>query len=237
MAELLKSEFFAILKQACARGVVQKCWLTGVLPAFRDSVSHLNTTEIISMSYDFNGLCGLTEDEVRTIAETYLGTSQLDVQLQEIKRWFNGYRFCHLGLKAPMLYNPHQVFTHLAFFHSNGRRLVVNEEFNVTHSSSVLDAVRQANPSPDFFLDALQNRLSDLVVQDFGPGDLAWLRDYHPSQLGTLVTERLARALLYYFGVFTFDPQTPILRIPNATMTRFVSLRKFMCYVSQFVSP
>ena len=69
---MMKTGFFAIMKQACARGLVQKYWLTGVLPAFRDAISPLIESKVISTLPEYNGLCGLTDAEVRTIAKTYL---------------------------------------------------------------------------------------------------------------------------------------------------------------------
>ena len=141
--------------------VVQKYWLTGVLPAFRDGISPLSATNVISMLPQYNDLCSLTEDEVRTIAKAYLGSTHPDVEQQEIKRWYNGYRFCHHDKKLPTLYNRQLVFTHLRALLTGGELTCPSEEANVTHSATVLDAIRNANETSlqDVFLSAASGRL------------------------------------------------------------------------------
>lgn len=211
----LETNFFTIMKQAAARGVVQKYWLTGVLPVFRNGISPLSSVFPISSLPQYHGVCGLTNDEVRTITEAYLGNSpQLDAHLAEIKRWFNGYRFCKQS-NATMtmtLYNPHQVFTHLQYFHSSNHLHTIGDETSAIHSSRVLDSIRLTNPEPDFFVNALYNKLPDDTMPDVTAADL---------ELGK--KDNLTLTLLFYFGVLTFQSPRE-LGTPNATMRRFVSL-------------
>jgi hypothetical protein len=94
---LFKASFFQILKDAISTGIVMKYWLTGVLPAFRDGISPLLAVEVISDKPQYHGLCGLTDTEVQTIAETYLSSSPLlrDIHsvMHTLRHWHNGYRF------------------------------------------------------------------------------------------------------------------------------------------------
>ena len=48
------------------------------------------------------------------------------------------------------------------------------------------------------------------------------------------MTERLARTLLYHFGVLTRRPRTGTLGVPNATMRCFVSLRRSARHIPHF---
>ncbi len=217
MADLLKKQFFSILKQAYFNGIVQKYWLTGVLPAFRDGVSPLSVVDVISKDSEYNDLCGLTNEEVHSIASAYLGHGQdLEATLQEMKTWFNGYRFS--SQSTVTLYNPQQVFSHLKSLHSNNRDHAV-EDIDAAHSANVLDIIRNVEFVPDFFATALDNRLSNKIKSNFGPGELL--------QLGK-EDEDLAKNLLFYFGVLTYASDSTTLCIPNVTMRRFVSLRNLL---------
>jgi len=209
----LATNFFTVIKQAAARGVVQKYWLTGVLPVFRNGISPLSAAFPISSLPEYHGLCGLMDDEVRSIAKAYLGDSpELEAHLAEIKRWFNGYSFCKPSGATVTLYNPHQVFTHLQYFDSNHHLHTIGDEISATHSSRVLDSIRNTNPNPDFFVDALYNNLPDDTMPDVTAVDL---------ELGK--KNNLTLTLLYYSGVLTFHSSGK-LGTPNATMQRFVSL-------------
>ena len=82
------------------------------------------------------------------------------------------------------MYNLEQVFAQLDLFRPDGDRLDISEEVHATHSSIILDYMRLINPFPDFFLDALNNRVLDSIMPDFGPGDFARLGDLTILSLG-----------------------------------------------------
>jgi hypothetical protein len=118
VAELFKTRFFAVIKRACGYAVA-KYWLTGVLPAFRDGISPLSATDVISAQSEYHGLCGLTEAEVRSVVTACLPTftdADLEDILARMKDWLGGYRFCPDGpgtSSLPLLYNPQLLFSHL----------------------------------------------------------------------------------------------------------------------------
>ena len=65
---ILYAEFFAVIKGSCGTAV-DKYWITGVLPAFRDGISPLSAMDIISFDKQYNSLCGFTENDVKAIVE------------------------------------------------------------------------------------------------------------------------------------------------------------------------
>lgn len=73
VADLFKSQFFSIIKNAVSEHIIIKYWLTGVLPAFRDGISPLTALNIISFQPQCHRLCGLTDAEVQSITQVYLG--------------------------------------------------------------------------------------------------------------------------------------------------------------------
>jgi hypothetical protein len=122
LANLFETRFFSVIKGALGKPIV-KYWVTGVLPAFRDVFSPLHANTIVSRFPRFNGVCGLTEDEVEAVANEYLQRShspeEIAAVLRELKLWYNGYMFSHSEDKSASsaLYNPQQVFTHLRNVH------------------------------------------------------------------------------------------------------------------------
>ena len=70
-------KFFSVLKEGCgssgnAPAVSSKYFITGVLPAFRRGMSPLQDARLVSNNLELHGICGFTEDEVRTIVRHYL---------------------------------------------------------------------------------------------------------------------------------------------------------------------
>jgi hypothetical protein len=126
VAEFFKTQFFAILKQATTANTILKYWITGVLPVFRDGISPLTATVILSSDPEYHGLCGLTDSEVRTVAEAYLSPvlepQAVEDAIQTLRNWYNGYLFSRAKSKAPLntLYNPQLVFTHLRRLAASG---------------------------------------------------------------------------------------------------------------------
>jgi len=118
LSQLLNTEFFAVIKKALG-GPVVKYWLTGVLPAYRNAISPLLATTIISRDLEYNGLCGLVDEEVSAVAKEYLRHShseeEVSMVIGELKRLYSGYNFTSINHKSTSstLYNPLQVFAHL----------------------------------------------------------------------------------------------------------------------------
>jgi hypothetical protein len=84
LEELIKSEFLGIIKESCGTSVA-KYWLTGVLPAFRDGVSSLTATELISSDERYQSLCGLTQEDVNAIVTRALPEDRRPSTLDSLK--------------------------------------------------------------------------------------------------------------------------------------------------------
>ena len=192
--------------------VVQKYWLTGVLPAFRDGISPLTATRIISTSPNYSHVCGLTEEEVQTIAQAYLGSSlsddELSQELQVIKRWYNGYRFCSPihNMAPPLLYNPQQVFAHLQAIREGGY-VNPHDEQNATHTATVLNAILTSGEmSMDDILPLLDGGVQASISHELGAPEV--------QRIGRDI--KITWSLLYYFGVITHGDNHNLI-VPNTT--------------------
>jgi hypothetical protein len=215
--DLFKTQFFAVMKRAMGV-VVRKYWLTGVLPAFRDGISPLSATTLISKLPQYHGLCGLTKEEVDAIAMKYLAsTHNRDGIMSAVglmKTWYNGYLFGHgQSLKISRLFNPQLVFTHLRAISLNSAWLNPREEANGTHSAIVLSAITGRNITSSDLLPLLEGNLDVTIMNEFGPRELQRLSE----------DRNLTWSLLYYLGVVTLNDENSSLRLPNATMRFLVS--------------
>jgi hypothetical protein len=202
-----------------ASTVVDKYWITGVLPVFRDGISPLNATQIISDKPGYNGLCGLTDTEVREIAQSYLSHIEgweLENVVDQLRRWYNGYLFCRTKHDPPVdsLYNPQLVFNHLRGLANKEVQLAPLEEINAAHMSSVLAAIPDSGEASFFrsYLSMIASNIRTEVPHQFGAAEVHQ-RGKDPSITWTL---------LYYFGVLTHAGDAHSLKVPNVTMINVV---------------
>ncbi len=105
---ILKS-FYSVLKDADPH--LQLVFITGVSKFSQVSIfSDLNNLYDISMTTDYNEICGITQAELDANFE-----EELELYgREEVRRWYNGYRFYP---NATTLYNP---FSILNFFATGG---------------------------------------------------------------------------------------------------------------------
>jgi len=217
----LKSEFFSIMKQSCGTSVA-KYWITGVLPAFRDGISPLTATQVISFDGQYQSLCGLTQQDVHAIVTRALRdlphTDPLGI-LDSLKQWYNGYRFGSASSvsKDLTLYNPQQVFVHLRNMISGQPPLCYAEEVNAVHNSTVLSAVGETGPvTIHTLLEMLfSSEVEGKVLTEFSFAELTQDIKIRPSNV--------TWSLLYYLGVVTLHERSGYLCAPNRTMRELVS--------------
>ncbi|HRJ51396.1 MAG TPA: AAA family ATPase [Candidatus Thiothrix moscowensis] len=89
--------FYETIKTATQRGTVDRLFITGVTPLMLDSMtSGFNIGENLSLHEDFNSVAGFTEAEVASLLQPLVQTCQLDADalMADVRRWYNGYRFC-----------------------------------------------------------------------------------------------------------------------------------------------
>jgi len=97
------SSFYSVLKDASE--YLKFVFLTGVSRFSKTSIfSKLNNITDISLLPKYADICGYTQHDLETIFADYLH----DVDLQKVKRWYDGYNF--LGSQ---LYNPYDVLLFL----------------------------------------------------------------------------------------------------------------------------
>jgi len=91
--------FYSIMKDSDK--YIQFVFLTGVSKFSRASIfSGLNMLEDISLTPRFGNICGYTQNDIETIFQPYL----IDVDLDRLKLWYDGYNFL-----KDKLYNPFNI--------------------------------------------------------------------------------------------------------------------------------
>lgn len=113
--------FFSNLKSCDA--YICFVFITGVTKFHKVSIfSDLNQLSDISLNKEYTGLCGITEDELRTCFSEEIDTMALEQEisydecLAELKKMYDGYRFSE---KGQAVYNP---FSLLSAFYAKAFR-------------------------------------------------------------------------------------------------------------------
>ncbi|CAG8650205.1 17517_t:CDS:2 [Acaulospora colombiana] len=215
-----RARFFSLMKQFSH--VISKYWVTGILPVFREDISPLNTTQIISDMPGYSGLCGLTDIEVRQITQSYLSSyneHQIEAAIKRMKKWYNGYVFKgeRHGSKETVicLHNPYLVFCHLRALADDRLSAAILEEIGAPHVSSILGRIPDTGDQSFFhsWLQIVSKKMDLKVTHHFGIDEIR-----NRNQNSTVIW-----SLLYYFGVLAYDEQRRYLRVPNLTMLHTVT--------------
>ncbi|MCS7029850.1 MAG: AAA family ATPase, partial [Bacteroidia bacterium] len=109
-------KFYEVIKSSTQQGVVDRVFITGVSPLTLDALtSGFNILSDLTHSLEFETMLGFTENEVQDlIALTVQDTTQQNIILQEMKEWYNGYRFCEGSTEH--IYNSDMVLYYLKEF-------------------------------------------------------------------------------------------------------------------------
>jgi hypothetical protein len=102
--------FYETLKTATLTGTLDRLFVTGVTPIMLDSMtSGFNIGQNLSLNEAFNEAIGFTKAEVASLLQPLASTCSVGLEqlLEDVTRWYNGYRF---NLKAPeTVYNANMV--------------------------------------------------------------------------------------------------------------------------------
>jgi hypothetical protein len=183
---------------------------------FRNGISPLHATQIISDKPGYNALCGLTDTEVREIAQSYLPPSyqrsELEKGVGQLKRWYNGYQFCRKKHepRVDSLYNPQLVFNHLRGLANKEVGLAPLEGINAVHMSSVLAAI--PDTGFELYLNMIASNIQTEVARQFGAAEVRQ----------RCKDASITWTLLYFFGVLTHAEDGRHLKVPNVTMINVV---------------
>ena len=208
--ELVQSEgilktLFKAIKGNASEGKVGRVFITGVSPVvMSDMSSGYNVAINIYLDDDFNGLCGISNNELVTLVtnlttECHQNDDDKLTILETMRQFYNGYRFCS-SEKQSQVYNPTLCFYFLRYFQkacevptkildgnlamdANKIRYIANlpNGENIIHQ--LLD-----EQSP-VLLDALEDRFGVEALRELQGG------------------EKFMISLLYYFGVLTIVGQ------------------------------
>ena len=236
--------FFAVLKGGAGRsgGGLERLFITGVSPITLDDVtSGFNIGSNISLRPEFNAILGFTEDEVRSLLETYQRAGALAVDtstaLDVMREWYAGYRFAKNADET--VYNTDMVLYFLNAVVPNKPMpddlIDVNVRIDYGKLRHLLTVSRQMGPSGRPVQEETQRPEAPIgTVRLNGNFDL--LRhvvgeDQADADFQTsFPLERLNQrdnflSLLHYFGLLSIrevQAGTVRLGIPNQTMRRLL---------------
>lgn len=171
--------------------------LTGVSKFSKVSVfSKLNNLTDISMRADYATMLGYTQNELETNFSAYIDRTvkQLGIErnelLQNLKEWYNGYRFHH---NATTVYNPVSI---AKFFESDGE--FQNFWFATGTPGFLLKLAKEQQFN---FEDALSRPVSDLAFDSYEIGKLKTLPLlYQTGYLTITGTIKKRFETFYYLG-------------------------------------
>ena len=126
-------------------------FLTGVSKFTRTSIfSGLNNLVDISLDEKYGNICGYTQNDIETTFKPYLN----DVNMLELKSWYNGYNF--LGSD---MYNPFDILLFIAKGHKYS-----NYWFETGTPSFLIELIKKNN----YFLPALTNlKVDEKLLNSF----------------------------------------------------------------------
>ncbi|RDB14763.1 hypothetical protein Hypma_016309 [Hypsizygus marmoreus] len=104
VAHLFRTLFFDFVKEAYDQGLVQKCWVTGVLPAFTDA---MNGATSLTFSGALEDACGLTINEIEAITTEYLAHTHSGDEIKSLL-WYLDWEYAGYGLPRPR-YSSHKL--------------------------------------------------------------------------------------------------------------------------------
>jgi len=145
--------------------------ITGVSKFSKVSLfSGLNQLEDISLNKDFGNICGYTQNELESYFKDYLK----DLNLEEIKDWYNGYNFL-----KDTLYNPFDILLYLrnrefdSYWYKTGTpsfliKLIKNKKYDVTQLENkiVKKNVLEKFDIDDISIEALMFQTGYLTIKE-----------------------------------------------------------------------
>jgi Predicted AAA-ATPase len=215
------ARFFSYLNTAVGNGregtaCVAKYFVTGVQPAFLSGlVSPLDVARMITNGEVFNGMCGLTREQVEIITKTYLGerwAGQINEICYTLRERYSGYYFASEGdSDSEQLYNPHFVYSHLLKI--KGERLRNLKTSTLFHPAKILNSIVDTD-NPSSMTDILRLVSEGSIESDIS--DMFSLEDIVGKD------NKMTLSLLVHLGALTRDLKEGMLKVPNGMMKDLV---------------
>jgi hypothetical protein len=203
-------KFYESLKTAAGDGIVDRIFITGVSPITLDSLtSGYNISSNITTNPIFHDMMGFSAEEVEHMLHLS-GISATNIQplLQDLKEWYNGYRFCS-DVSKKALFNPDMVLYFLQQYGIQGQYPEIMLDTNVVSDyRKVRNYFRMGGEENERF-----ELLENLIQTGHRDFNLTLLFD-----MDERFTEEDFLSLLFYLGILTV--QEPLssdwrFRIPN----------------------
>lgn len=204
--DLLESEgivktLFKVIKGSVSEGKISRVFITGVSPlVLSDMTSGYNVATNISLDEDFNGLCGISEEELSGLVSEVLNdcrvsTTPAATVLDTMRQFYNGYRFC-ADASFPTVYNPTLCFYFLRAYQKRCKPPAEMLDGNLAMDAS---RVRYIASLPE------GGNVIANILDEQNPVVLPYLEtQFGVEQLHKLQTDpRYMTSLLYFFGVLT----------------------------------
>jgi hypothetical protein len=145
--------------------------ITGVSKFSKVSLfSGLNQLEDISLNKEYGNICGYTQNELELYFKEYLQ----DLNLEEIKEWYNGYYFLH-----DTLYNPFDILLYLrnkefdSYWYKTGTpsfliKLIKEKKYNVSQleNKTVKKNILEKFDIDDISIEALMFQTGYLTIKE-----------------------------------------------------------------------
>ncbi len=187
VATIIRNElrnFYSVIKGADE--YLKFVFITGVSKFARVSLfSGLNNINDITLDRSYSTICGYTQNDVETVFKNHL----IGVDMEKVKRWYNGYKFLGVGV-----YNPFDIllFIQKGFEYRN-------YWFSTATPSFLLKILEQNN----YFLPNLENivktekLLNSFDVDNIELETLMWQTGY----LTITSTKETPRGILYNLDI------------------------------------
>ena len=159
-------DFYGVIKDSDA--YIHFAMLTGVSKFSKINLfSGLNNLYDITLDRRFSALCGYTQTELENVFAPELG----EVDLEELKQWYNGYNWT-----GEAVYNPFDVL----LFLSNPQRLYKNYWIETGNATFLIDKLLNENIHIHELIGRLidNQRLSQFEIGDISPIALLFQTGY-----------------------------------------------------------
>ncbi len=200
--------WFEIVKNATASGVIDRIFATGVSPVTLDSLtSGFNIASNLTRDAYLNEMLGFTEEEILLlINELPADSIPADKLLSDLKSYYNGYLFSEMAHKK--LYNSDMVLYYIKNYLRTGGAPIELVDSNVSSDYAGLQTIF-----------TLQNKERNYrILRSILRGELQLATITREFSLAKEFTEEDFLSLLFYLGFLTIDSAEAnmvALRVPN----------------------
>ncbi|QTA82033.1 AAA ATPase-like domain-containing protein [Desulfonema limicola] len=208
---------FKAVKASASESIFDRIFITGVSPVvMSDITSGYNIAENIYLRYQFNDICGFTDNEIEQALKSIAGECDLSEEkiteaLELMKTYYNGYKFSSKADKY--VYNPTLSTYFLKYLYEDCEYPDEMLDSNLATDDAKLEYIAQVPAGRQMLLELLrEDRSVDIpkLTSRFGIREM--LTDQGKDNV-------FMKAFLYYFGVLTVSERTEQgkinLKIPN----------------------